>query len=896
MSVEPGTRLGPYEIVAALGAGGMGEVYRARDPRLGREVAVKVLPPEVARDADRRARFEREARAVAALSHPNILALHELGTEGEQLYVVTELLEGETLADRLRQGALPPRKAVEIAIAIARGLAAAHGKGIAHRDLKPANVFLLADGQVKILDFGLARPAAPEASGATLTQAPLTDPGTVLGTVGYMAPEQVRGQAVDGRADLFALGVVLYEMLSGARAFARDTTADTLTAVLKEEPPDLAATRADLTPALDRIVRHCLEKNPAERFQSARDVIFALEALSGSASAPVAAAASTDGRRRPRALAWAVPVVMVGALAGYAVRGRPPEPESRVTRTSLVLPPGAPITTVAYPSACLAISPSGSDVVYCAANRGDTRLYVRTLDDLTARPLDGSEGGGQPFFSPDGQSVGFFTSDGALKRVALAGGMPGTLARGLPYAAYVNASWLADGHIVFDTWNGGLRMIAADGGSIETVTAPTGEWHQFPQPLPNGRVMYTVLSDSSPRVEARPLSGGAPTVLLTNASHARYAASGHLVFVRDRSVMVAPFDAGRVLVTGDARPAGIEPTFDEPAAAAPLPQLAVSSQGTLVYVEMPEGAAQDALVATADRADTVEEIAPLPRFWALMALSPDGTRMALTGRGDGPVRTSVLDLRSRTTTVVADRNQDFPTGMVWAPDGQKMYAATFTTHESAILAYDVQGSAPPATLHRQRGTYGNIQDISRDGRTLVYGVVTTAEGATDIWTLALGDSPPTARPFLATPAREWGGALSPNGSWIAYVSSESSASDVYLQRFPGGGAKVRAAEGINAPQGLLWSADGRELFVHAEGGRAVVSIPVQWQPNPVFGKPTIVRTGPFAPSGDSGRSFALQPPGRRILLARPSANYYQSGRITVVQNWFAEVRRLTAAK
>jgi serine/threonine protein kinase len=303
MALAAGTFLGPYEILAPLGAGGMGEVYRARDARLGRDVAIKVLPPDVARDADRRARFEREARAVAALSHPNILALHDIGVENDQLFVVTELLVGQSLAERLAEGAVPVRKAVEIAVAIARGLAAAHGKGIAHRDLKPANVFLLADGHVKILDFGLARSMSPDDQGAGDTYAS-TNPGTILGTAGYMAPEQVRGQQVDGRADLFALGVVLYEMVTGRQAFARDSIVETLNAILKEEPPELMTTLSDLPPTLDRIVRHCLEKNPAQRFQSAHDVIFALETLTGS-GASVVAGASTAAALPKRTLASA---------------------------------------------------------------------------------------------------------------------------------------------------------------------------------------------------------------------------------------------------------------------------------------------------------------------------------------------------------------------------------------------------------------------------------------------------------------------------------------------------------------------------------------------------------------------------------------------------------------
>ena len=282
MSLSPGSRLGRYEILNPLGAGGMGEVYRARDTRLDRDVAIKILPESVARDPERLARFDREAKAVAALSHPNILALHDAGTEEGTTFAVMELLDGETLRDRLASGPLPVRRAIDTAVQVARGLAAAHAKGLVHRDLKPENVFLVADGQVKILDFGLAKAADPGDSAATTTHAPaMTDPGAVLGTVGYMAPEQVRGHATDARTDLFALGAVLYEMLTGQRAFRRDTAAETMTAILREEPPDLPHPQAAQSPALDRIIRHCLEKNPAERFQSARDVAFALEALSG---------------------------------------------------------------------------------------------------------------------------------------------------------------------------------------------------------------------------------------------------------------------------------------------------------------------------------------------------------------------------------------------------------------------------------------------------------------------------------------------------------------------------------------------------------------------------------------------------------------------------------------
>ena len=319
MSLTAGTHLGPYEILSSLGAGGMGEVYRGHDTRLGRFVAIKVLPAAFASDPDRLARFEREAKAVAALSHPNILAIFDSGVEETQAYVVTELLDGETLGERLQSGALPVRKAVELAVQIARGLAAAHAKSIVHRDLKPANIFLLADGQIKILDFGLAKPIS---TGTDTTAAPVTDPGSILGTAGYMAPEQVRGQAVDARTDLFAFGALLYEMLTGQRAFKRDTAAETLTAILKDNPPELTGSRPNLSPTLERIVRHCLEKNPAERFQTARDVAFALEALSGTPTsgaahhAPDALVPATSGHRWLR---LAATLIVVGTALGAGV-------------------------------------------------------------------------------------------------------------------------------------------------------------------------------------------------------------------------------------------------------------------------------------------------------------------------------------------------------------------------------------------------------------------------------------------------------------------------------------------------------------------------------------------------------------------------------------------------
>ncbi|HVQ42526.1 MAG TPA: serine/threonine-protein kinase, partial [Vicinamibacterales bacterium] len=429
MSLSPGSRLGRYEILNPLGAGGMGEVYRARDTRLDRDVAIKILPESVARDPERLARFDREAKAVAALSHPNILALHDAGTEDGTTFAVMELLDGETLRDRLASGPLPVRRAVDTAVQIARGLAAAHAKGLVHRDLKPENVFLVADGQVKILDFGLAKAADPGDSTATTTHAPaMTDPGTVLGTVGYMAPEQVRGHAVDARTDLFALGSVFYEMLTGQRAFRRDTAAETMTAILREDPPDLPQPQSAQAPALDRIIRHCLEKNPGERFQSARDVAFALEALSGTtgssgtsgapgasrAEVPPTSVRSSRAGLAGAALVLAVAVAAAAWAAGYVHFGA-------------ATPAGTSVENITYQPVTFdegfvfaaRFARDGRTIVYSAdwENQKTRDIFVTSLDNTGSRAL-GYKGSDLLAVSPDG---------------ALAILMDGTVPGGNPY-------------------------------------------------------------------------------------------------------------------------------------------------------------------------------------------------------------------------------------------------------------------------------------------------------------------------------------------------------------------------------------------------------------------------------------------------------------------------------
>ena len=492
MALETGARLGPYEVTAALGAGGMGEVYRAHDTRLQRDVAIKVLPAGFAGDPDRRARFEQEAQAIAALSHPNVLAIFDTGTHDNQIFLVTELLEGETLRDRLQAGAIPVRKVIDIAIQIANGLAAAHDRQLIHRDLKPDNVFLLKDGRVKILDFGLAR-HVPAGGGATETVAALTDPGTVVGTVGYMAPEQVRHAPVDARTDLFAFGAVLYEMLTGHRAFQRGTAAETMTAILREEPEELAELRPDVAPGLDRIIRHCLEKEPSQRFQSARDVAFALEALSGSATSSAskaAAAGAASAGRRPWWLIAAAALVVIGVVATWLMlsNSTPAGTACRDGVAAVAIGTATQATTDEGLEIHPAISPDGRFLAYSAGTATRMRVYIRPIGG--GRTIALSEGKDafeyQPRWSPDGNQLLYLSPTGVYIASAL-GGASRQLASGRVTAA----AWAPDGKRILVVRQVEVSILAPDGTGERALGKVSEELYSCDWTVHGDRIVCT---------------------------------------------------------------------------------------------------------------------------------------------------------------------------------------------------------------------------------------------------------------------------------------------------------------------------------------------------------------------------------------------------------------------
>jgi dipeptidyl aminopeptidase/acylaminoacyl peptidase len=879
MSLAPGTRIGPYEVSGSLGAGGMGEVFRATDTRLGRDVALKVLPADVARDTDRRTRFEREARAVAALSHPNILAIHDIGSADDTLFVVTELLKGETLADRLRQGALPVRKAVEIAIAVARGLSAAHGKGIAHRDLKPANIFLLAGGQVKILDFGLAREMST-ASGATQTQAALTDPGTVLGTAGYMAPEQIRGQPVDGRADLFALGLVLYEMLTGQRAFVRETTAETLTAILKEDPPELTATRAELPPALGRIVRPALEKNPAERFQSARDVIFALAALSGSHAGSSAQAAiratASRGWFSSAAVAWTVAVAAMAA-AVWAFWANSQRASAGVTPGSAsflaIGPPHGKFAVHASP----VISPDGKRVAFWAHDaEGAVQLWIRELASPTARAVAGTKQSAEseeihrPTFSPDGKSI-LFVGDAKLKRVDIDRGSPQVLAdapnpRGM--------TWGSEDTIVFVPASGeGLFLLPAAGGTARLLAAappdPKRGGPRYPHFLPDGQ--HFLFSDQSGIFVAS--VDGKVQPLLEKVSRAEYA-NGQLLYVAGVDLMAQPFDAATRTLSGEPRRiaegvgSGWSGTFEK--------SFSASQIGTVLFWE--------------GHMSPLAELVWLDRTGRRTAvLGPAGRYSALSAKGDlsrvaietvNPASTAlavhVLDVDRPTPLRVTLEGLDrrFLSTPMWSPESDELWVAGLPGLFKVNTTSGRFQERWPAMLW--------VTDVSRDGRWVIFETVTPATGQ-DVWALSTADGGKPV-PYLQSRFNETTARLSPDARWAAYYSNESggAVNDIYVDAFPDKGRRSRVSVGGGISP--VWAANGRALYYLTPDSRMMVADVAASGASLKVSSPRELFRAPKY-NGDVGRlQFAVSADGERFLFnARLEDSIPRT--INVVLNW-----------
>ncbi len=903
MPLKLGSRLGSYEVIAAIGRGGMGEVFRAHDTKLQRDVALKILPDLFASDAERLARFQREAQILASLNHPRIGGIYGFEEAEGVRALVLELVEGPTLADRVLAGPIPFDESMRIALQLAEGLEAAHEKNLIHRDLKPANIKLTPDGDVKVLDFGLAKAMETEARSEDFSNSPTltgaaTRAGIILGTAAYMSPEQARGKMVDRRTDIWAFGCVLYEMLSGKRAFAGEDVSETLAATLKLEP-DWSALPEELPWRLRELLRRCLIKDPRNRLRDIGDARLELMSLiadphaggvrSIESNSPAAAS-------RKRLLAAAALGLIVGSgITGaviFAFR-RAPANTGNLTRTSIRLPASAAINMSSYPQACVAISPDGSRVVYFGGD-ATKQLYLRNLDDLEVRPIPGTEGGVEPFFSPDAQWIGFFTLDGALKKVSLTGTKPVTLAGGMPYASFVVGSWSDDGRIVFDTWNAGLRVIRSDGGPVTTLTNPKDEWHQDPQILPGTTTLiYTVLSNGRQRIESMSLDRPDHKLILENASHARYAASGHMLFMRDGGLMAAPFDAVKLKITGPAVSLPVNVMVDELSSAAPVAQLAVARNGTLIYAPA-TNSGRPANFVWVDRNGRVEPFASLPVMSPGIRLSPDGKRLVVSSREGSSVRIQILDMSSKTLTRFLDNTQDFPNMPVLSSDGKRLYYATFGTHQGAIYSQDVDSNSQPQRLLEKQGTYFGTQSLSNDGRWLLYITLSDAKTGVDLWALEVGN--PTGKDIdhkiLATEANEDSAALSPDGKWFAYSSDESGSRQIYLRQFPGGESKRRISTSTELNFNPQWSRDGRELFFQAEEGSKLMVVPIQTAPNLTVGEPRLLFEGRYKRGSDILGGYAVAPDGRFLMIQEPEKPA-RATELIVVPNWFSEIERLS---
>lgn len=886
-ALSPGSRLGPYEIVAPIGAGGMGEVYRARDTRLHRDVAIKVLPTGSVAEPDRRTRFEQEARAAAALNHPNIVAVFDFGTEDDAPYIVSELLEGETVAERLRQGPLPVRTAVDYAVQVAHGLAAAHDRSIVHRDLKPANVFITTDGRAKILDFGLAKltqPLTALPTDSVVQTTPVgTSPGMAFGTVGYMAPEQVRGQAVDFRADIFAFGVLLYEMVTGTRAFERETPPETLTAILREDVPDRPLTTHHIPPGLTRIIRRCVEKNQAARFQSALDLAFALEAADATSGAT--AAVGPGPRVGREAIAWTVAVLAIGAAVATAVLAprQAEQPVQPAVRFQLVPPAGDALTALGAVSMPF-VSPDGRRVAF-QAGRG---LWIHALDELTPRQVGRSGGGQAVFWSPDGTLLA--QNIGTSIRITDHNGDSERTVCEMPTPFMRGGAWNRDGVIIIGAVDGGLMRCSADGGPSTPLTELNAErqesGHFGPVFLPDGR-RFLYWAQPSGTVWLASLDAGAPQEILTADSPVRYVAPGYLLFARKGVLLAQTFDADAGTVNGEPTPIVDQVLADSSLFLAAA--FDASPTGTLVYRS---GFLREAShLQWVDRAGTPigSSLGP-PALYANPNLSRDGMRLAIE-RVDVRSRTSdilLMDLaRSNVfTPFTSDPGND--TRPVWSPDSEWIAFASDRTGVENVYRKRATGAGDAELVLKTEAIVPS--SWLPDGSALLFQRLAPSS----IGLLTLSPSP-EARILDDTRALiidRWG-EVSPDGTWLAYASQESGGFQIYVQGYPDANrGKWQVSSGFLSlyPR---WRADGRELFYLAGDGW-LMSVPISGETTLTAGPPVRLFEPKtvFGPTYGQGRDqqYAVAPDGKRFLVNAAGGQATLSP-ITVVTNWQALMSR-----
>ncbi len=907
MPLAPGTRVGPFEILAPLGKGGMGEVFRARDTRLRREVAIKALPDAFAGDGERRARFEREARLLGSLNHANIATLYGIEEAEGSVYLVLELIEGEGLEQKLAGGALPFDEALGIASQVAAGLEAAHGVGIIHRDLKPSNVKVRPDGTVKVLDFGLARmaddPAASDDTGAPTVTSGGTGTGIVLGTAAYMSPEQARGKPLDRRTDVFSFGCLLYECLTGERAFKGQTVSDTMAAVLTAEP-DWTAPGAGAPPRLATLLKRCLQKDPARRLRDVGDARLEIEEIrteGSGARTPAALREGADPSVRLRAsFLYGLAGLAAGALlafAGYRAFGRGGEasPDQPI-RAILQLPEGVQPRFSFQPN--IAVSPDGTTIVFQTGGEKSFRGFVRKrLAGGDVEPIPGTEGGMFPFFSPDGEWLGFTTRTD-MKKVSLAGGEP-TRVTELPPVNY-GATWMTDGSIaVARTNNNGLWRVSSAGGAFERfvpLDAARGEHALlWPQELPGGQgLLVTIVRGEDfqdlPSAEAAvvELPSGKRRVLIERSTFARFVPPGWLVFVRGGALFGVRLDLRSLRVEGT--PAALR----EPVSiggSVGTASIDVTSDGTLVYVSGPRIPEESSTVVLIDRAGRETALPLAPAEWHYPAFSPDGRRIALSKCIGVSCKLHIFDRERGVLSPLATEPGRF-FSPVWSPDGREVAFAHLLSEDPRAAARAADGSGAVRRLPTTGENAEFPNAISPDGRFLLYAVSydtdrggTRRRGTSDIWIVPLDGSSP-ARPWFESPAREGAAAISPDGRWVAYVSNETGRFEVYVRSFPDGGAKLKISqEGGIEP---VWTRGGQEIVFRDR--QRFLAAEFRAGTSPAAGAPRELFSAPLESGGgriDYPRTYDVAGGGDEIVAIRTERFASAEYRLGIVTHWTA---------
>ncbi len=893
--MEPGTKLGPYEITEQLGAGGMGEVYLAQDTRLGRKVAIKVLPAEFASDPERLARFEQEARAAAALNHPHIASVFDVGTEDGTHFMVQEYLEGDTLREPLQKGAQPLKKALGLATEIAEALAAAHAAGIIHRDLKPENIFVTKEGHAKVLDFGLAKLTEVAVTGSPdgATQSPTmmgTVAGQVMGTAGYMAPEQVEGSdRIDHRADLFAFGSVLYEMVTGRQAFAGESVHDTLHRIGHEEPCELVEIDASLPSEMQRIVRKSLTKEPEGRYQDADDLVVDLAALAVEVgmdrAIPISAALLGGAVESPGRPSWAVvlpsavALVFLGAGATWLLtRAGPPAPTIPMS-FEISLPQGTSFPTGVGSN--IAVSPNGSATVFVAEDESGRQLYLRRTDEPTeATPIRGTGGAQNPFFSPDGEWVGF-QDRSSIKRVSLSGGELYSICD-----LCTSGSWVEDGSIYF-SWSGSLYRVPESGGERQLVAEPMPEqdlrFLESPVALPGGKILlFSIGNLSNGGVGALSLETGDFIRISATGSNPKYAESGHVLYPRNDTLLAVPFDAEAFRVSERAVPVLPGVRVENGGAV----QVAVSRNGLLVYAPS-RGRTGTQLAFVDIGGDNVEPVTAEWRRFRAPRLSPDGDQIAVAIIDAGATDIWLVDAETGTMSPLTTSGD--ASAPLWTPTGDRVTFASGSVGSYAIKSLPAGGGGSEQTLYTSANQVWP-ESWHPDGVRLVLREVATSS---DLLLLDLRDG--STASLVNTDSNEDAAALSPDGELLAYESHRGGLNEVYIRRLDEQGVGVPVSNGGGGEP--VWGRDNTALYYRNEQGGSEDLVVASIQTDPqlrVTGSEAGWDGADFwsSPEGLSRAHFDVHPDGQRFLVLNQRGTDEGQQKMNVVLNWFEELNRL----